>query len=40
VVLVDGLDETRAELGDNPLPRFLPHEIPSGIRLLCRRTRT
>ena len=28
VVLVDGLDETRAEPGDNPLPRFLPHEVP------------
>src|SRR6187402_710371 len=35
VVLVDGLDETRAEPGDNPLPRFLPHEVPPGIRLLC-----
>jgi hypothetical protein len=35
VVLVDGLDETRAESGDNPLPRFLPHVMPSGIRLLC-----
>jgi hypothetical protein len=35
VVLVDGLDETRAEPGDNPLPRFLPHEVPVGIRLLC-----
>jgi len=35
VVLVDGLDETRAEPGDNPLPRFLPHEVPIGIRLLC-----
>jgi hypothetical protein len=35
VVLVDGLDETRAEPGDNPLPRFLPHEVPMGIRLLC-----
>jgi hypothetical protein len=35
VVLVDGLDETRATPGDNPLPRFLPHEVPVGIRLLC-----
>src|SRR5689334_12939307 len=35
VVLVDGLDETRAEPGDNPLPRFLPHVVPAGIRLLC-----
>jgi hypothetical protein len=35
VLLVDGLDETRADPGDNPLPRFLPHEVPMGIRLLC-----
>lgn len=35
VVLVDGLDETRAELGDNPLPRFLPQVMPAGIRFLC-----
>ena len=35
VILVDGLDETRAEPGDNPLPRFLPHEVPVGIRILC-----
>jgi AAA ATPase domain/Calcineurin-like phosphoesterase len=35
VVLVDGLDETRAEPGDNPLPRFLPPSVPEGIRLLC-----
>ena len=35
VVLVDGLDETRAEPGGNPLPRLLPHEVPDGIRLLC-----
>ncbi len=35
VVLVDGLDETHAEPGDNPLPHFLPHEVPPGIRLLC-----
>jgi hypothetical protein len=35
VVLVDGIGETRAEPGDNPLPRFLPHEVPDGIRLLC-----
>jgi hypothetical protein len=35
VVLVDGLDETRAEPGDYPLPRFLPHAVPDGIRLLC-----
>jgi len=35
VVLVDGLDETLADSGDNPLPRFLPHVVPAGIRLLC-----
>jgi WD40 repeat protein len=35
VVVVDGLDETRAEPGENPLPRFLPHVLPSGIRFLC-----
>jgi len=35
VVVVDGLDETRAEPGDNPLPRFLPHVMPAGIRFLC-----
>jgi WD40 repeat protein len=35
VLVVDGLDETRAEPGENPLPRFLPHVVPSGIRILC-----
>jgi hypothetical protein len=35
VVVVDGLDETRAEPGENPLPRFLPHVVPAGIRFLC-----
>jgi hypothetical protein len=35
VVMVDGLDETRAEPGENPLPRFLPHVVPAGIRFLC-----
>ncbi|HEY0994279.1 MAG TPA: AAA family ATPase, partial [Kofleriaceae bacterium] len=35
VVVVDGLDETRAEPGENPLPRFLPHTLPPGIRFLC-----
>ncbi len=35
VVVVDGLDETRAEPGENPLPRFLPHVVPPGIRFLC-----
>ncbi|HWO25377.1 MAG TPA: AAA family ATPase [Kofleriaceae bacterium] len=40
VVVVDGLDETRAEPGDNPLPRFLPHVVPAGIRFLCATRRT
>jgi WD40 repeat protein len=35
VIVIDGLDETRAEPGDNPLPRFLPHVVPAGIRVLC-----
>jgi WD40 repeat protein len=35
VVVVDGLDEARAEPSENPLPRFLPHSLPDGIRLLC-----
>ncbi|TMQ18355.1 MAG: hypothetical protein E6J91_08105 [Deltaproteobacteria bacterium] len=35
VVVVDGLDETRAEPGENPLPRFLPHVVPLGICFLC-----
>jgi hypothetical protein len=32
VIVVDGLDEGRAEPGENPLPRFLPHVVPAGIR--------
>jgi WD40 repeat protein len=35
VIVVDGLDETRAEPGENPLPRLLPHAVPAGIRILC-----
>jgi hypothetical protein len=35
VVVVDGLDGTRAEPGGNPLPRFLPQVMPAGIRFLC-----
>jgi WD40 repeat protein len=35
VVVVDGLDEARAQPGENPLPRFLPHVVPAGIRFLC-----
>jgi len=40
VVLVDGLDETLAEPGDNPPPRFLWHVVPWGIRLLCAMRQT
>lgn len=35
VIVIDGLDETDADLGDNLLPRFLPHLAPAGIRILC-----
>jgi WD40 repeat protein len=35
VVVVDGLDETRSEPGENPLPRFLPHVMPAALRFLC-----
>jgi WD40 repeat protein len=35
VLVIDGLDETRAQPGDNPLPRFLPQVVPPGVRLLC-----
>jgi hypothetical protein len=35
VVLVDGLDETDTGHGENPLPRFLPHALPLGVRFLC-----
>jgi hypothetical protein len=30
VVVVDGLDETRTDACENPLPRFLPHVMPAG----------
>jgi hypothetical protein len=39
VVVVDGLDGTRAEPGGNPLPRFLPQVMPAGIRFCARRGR-
>lgn len=33
VLVVDGLDEVEGEPGDsNPLPRFLPHELPPGVK--------
>jgi WD40 repeat protein len=35
VAVVDGLDETRAEPGENPLPRFLPAVVLPSIRFLC-----
>jgi WD40 repeat protein len=34
-VLVDGLDDTRAEPGENPLPHFLPQILPAGICIVC-----
>jgi len=35
IIVVDGLDETDAEPGVNPLPQFLPQVVPPGIRFLC-----
>jgi hypothetical protein len=36
VLLVDGLDEAGEELdGANPLPGFLPHVLPPGVKVLC-----
>ncbi|MFE8603751.1 AAA family ATPase [Archangium violaceum] len=36
VLVVDGLDEVEgAPDGSNPLPRFLPHELPPGVKVLC-----
>lgn len=39
VIVMDGLDETRAAPDDNPLPRFLPEVLPAGIRFCARRGR-
>ncbi|REG30532.1 NACHT domain-containing protein, partial [Archangium gephyra] len=36
VLVVDGLDEVEGEPGgSNPLPRFLPHALPPGVKVLC-----
>ncbi|HEX5751249.1 MAG TPA: SIR2 family protein [Archangium sp.] len=36
VLVVDGLDEVEGESdGSNPLPRFLPHVLPPGVKVLC-----
>ncbi len=36
VLVVDGLDEVETEAdGSNPLQRFLPHELPLGVSVLC-----
>jgi WD40 repeat protein len=36
VLVVDGLDEVEGESdGSNPLTRFLPHVLPSGVKFLC-----
>jgi hypothetical protein len=39
VIVVDGPDETRAEPGENPLSRFLPHVVPAGSGSCARRAR-
>jgi len=35
VLIVDGLDEVELEGHSNPLPRFLPPELPPGVTLIC-----
>ncbi len=35
ILIVDGLDEVEAEGLSNPLPRFLPPELPPGVTLVC-----
>ncbi len=35
VLLVDGLDEASSDDGQNPLPRFLPALLPTGVFVLC-----
>jgi WD40 repeat protein len=36
VLVVDGLDEVEeGSDGLNPLPRFLPHPLPKGVKVLC-----
>src|SRR5689334_24243473 len=40
VMLVDGLNEPRAEADEHPLPRFLPHLGPTRLRLLSAKRPT
>ena len=35
ILLVDGLDEAETEGKSNPLPRFLPPELPPNVTLVC-----
>lgn len=35
ILMVDGLDEAEAEGMSNPLPRFLPSELPPNVTLVC-----
>ncbi len=35
LLVLDGLDEVEAEGQSNPLPRFLPSELPPGITIVC-----
>ena len=35
VLVVDGIDESEAEGLSNPLPRYLPAELPPGVTLVC-----
>jgi len=35
ILVVDGIDEAEAEGLSNPLPRFLPPELPPSVTLLC-----
>lgn len=35
ILLIDGLDEAAAPVGDNPLPLFLPWALPPGVLVLC-----
>ena len=35
ILIVDGLDEAEAEGMSNPLPRFLPSELPPSVTLVC-----
>jgi WD40 repeat protein/nucleoside phosphorylase len=36
LLIIDGLDEAETDVeGQNPLPLFLPHALPPGVRILC-----